>query len=77
MSDTEDVLKLVKMEVKGWALSDEDPPEQLTEDGASVSIPYMTWYPKIDAYKLNISPLHFGKKSKGRYSPDLSLFDPN
>ena len=64
------------MEVKGWALSNESPPEQLTDDGASVSIPYLTWYPKIDCYKLNISSLHFGKKSRGRFNPNLSVFDP-
>ena len=64
------------MEVKGWALSNESPPEQLTEDGVSVSISYLIWYPKIDCYKLNISSLHFGKKSRGRFSPNLSVFDP-
>ena len=38
---------------------------QLTEGGASVSIPYLTWYPKIDCYKLNTSSLHFVEKSRG------------
>ena len=41
-----------------------------------MSIPYLTWYPKIDCYQLNISLLHFGKKSRGRFSPNLSVFNP-
>ena len=31
--ETEEVLRKVKMEVKGWALSNVSPPEQVTEDG--------------------------------------------
>ena len=37
--ETEEVLRKVKMEVKGWALSNVSPPEQLTDNGVSVSIP--------------------------------------
>ena len=74
--DTENALKKIKMEVKGWAVAGEEPPEQLTENGVSVGIPYMTWLPEIDCYKLNISSLHFGRKRRGRFSPELEVFDP-
>ena len=75
--DTEKVLKEVGMEVKGWGISKQKPPEQLTEDGVSIGLPYKTWYTEIDHFKLNISSLHFGKKKRGRFSPDLEIFDAN
>ena len=75
IEETEDALKGIGMNIKGWSISGEDPPEQLTEDGVSVSFAGMTWYPKIGCFKLNISNLHIGKKKRGRHSPNLKIFD--
>ena len=33
------------------------------------------WFPVLDSYKLNISSLHFGKKSCGKHSSDLDVYD--
>ena len=63
------------MEIKGWCLSGEDPPEELTDDGATVSLAGMTWFPKIDGFNLNISKLHFSKKKRGKYDPNIKIFD--
>ena len=49
----------------------------MTDDGVSVSLAGMTWFPKIDCFKLNISNLHIGKKKRGRHIPNLKIFDEN
>ena len=54
IEDTEKVLNTVKMKVKGWSVTGQDPPPELTEDGVSVGFGGMTWLPKIDVFKLNI-----------------------
>ena len=72
---TEHVLDTLSMKIKGWAVAGKDPPTELTEDGFSVGFAGMTWLTKIDAFKLNIQRLHFGKKKRGRYPDDLEKFD--
>ena len=46
IQDTENVLKTVKMKVKGWSVTGQDPSPELTEDGVSVGFGGMTWLPK-------------------------------
>ena len=62
MKETTKVLQSVNMKVIGWAKSGFDPPEELSENGVSVSFAGMVWFPRLDVYKLNINLLHFGKK---------------
>ena len=73
---TEENLKKISMNIKGWAISGEKPPEQLTDDGVSVGFSGLTWFPEIDSFKLNISSLHFGKKKRGKHSANLEIYDP-
>ena len=74
---TEENLKKINMNIKGWGISGEDPPDQMSDDGASIIFSGLTWFPKIDCFKLNISSLHFGKKKRGKYSSDLDFYDPS
>ena len=74
---TEEALQKIDMKIKGWSISGEDPPEQLTDDGVSVGFSGLTWFPAIDSFKLNISNLHFGKKKRGKLSSELDIYDPN
>ena len=46
-----------------------------SEDGVSVGFAGLTWFPKLDFFKLNIQSLHFAKKKRGRFSADLVKFD--
>ena len=75
INETTEVLAKIDMQIKGWTIAGEDPPEQLTEDGISVGFAGMTWFPKPDFFKLNIQPLHFGKKRRGKFPPNLPKFD--
>ena len=64
-----------RIKVKGWAKSGVDPPEELSENGVSLSFAGMVWFPHLDVYKLNIDSLHFGKKCQGRYPPDMVKYE--
>ena len=75
IKETTDVLRLVSMKVKGWVRSGADPPEELSDNGISVSFAGMIWFPCLDVYKLNIDSLLFGKKRRGRYPPDMVKFE--
>ena len=75
IQQTTGVLARIKMEIKGWTVAGLDPPEQLTEDGVSVGFAGMTWFPKGDFFKLNIQALHFGKKKRGKFPPNLKRYD--
>ena len=74
INETEHVLEAVQMNVKGWALSGEAPPADLTEDGVSVGFAGMSWKPSLDIFSLGIDSLHFAKKKRGRYPPGLLKF---
>ena len=75
IQQTTSVLSTIKMEIKGWRIAGLDPPEQLSEDGVSVGFAGMTWFPKGDFFKLNIQALHFGKKKRGKFPPNLKRYD--
>lgn len=56
--------------LKGITFSGEDPPEHVTQDGVSVTVGGLRWWSKDDKLGLNISELNFGKKCRGRKSPN-------
>ena len=72
---TEEVLKKINMKIKGWCISGEDPPDEISEDTKSIQFSGMTWFPRIDSFKLNIASLHFGKKVRGKTSSKLDIYD--
>ena len=62
----ETVLKRGGFTLKGVAFSGQDPPECLTEDGASVSVAGLKWYTKEDRISLNLGEMTSVKKQRGR-----------
>ena len=50
LQDTEEVLKKIRIDAKGWAI---------LYDGVSVGILYMAWLPEIDSYRLDKSSLQW------------------
>ena len=75
INGTNKELATVKMFVKGWSVSFERPPPEVSDDGTSVAFAGLKWYPEVDSFSLKIQPLHFGKKSRGRYSEKLERYD--
>lgn len=49
-------------------VSGKDPPADLSSDGESVTVGGMKWFSKGDFLKLNIGPLNFNRKCRGRKS---------
>ena len=56
--------------LKGVSFSGKDPPECLTNDGSSVSVAGVKWYPKDNIILLDIGDLNFAKRLRGRKRVD-------
>ena len=54
--------------LKGITFSGSDPPDSLTDDGSSIMVGGMIWYPKLDELSINIGELNFSKKNRGKKS---------
>ena len=66
----------LKMEIKGWAVAGEKPPPEVTKDGESVDLGGILWYTEPDLFTLNLPPLCFMKKKRGRLPEDSISYDP-
>jgi len=58
---------------KGFTFTGSDPPKSLSEDGHSVNVAGIKWFPKSDLLKLDIKPLDFSKHKKGQHSSPVSI----
>ena len=84
-SDLEKITKLIEdadaifagvgLSCKGWSVSGSDPPADVCEDGGSVSIAGLKWYPRVDCIEIPIPQLHFSKKSRGRLVIGTEVYD--
>ena len=52
--------------LKGFTFSGKPPPEHLTEDGESINVAGMRWFPEGDFIQLDIGELDFARKSRGK-----------
>ena len=68
IDDMEVVVRKGGYKFKGFTKSGSDPPEHLTEDGESVLVAGLRWFPKEDTISLNIGELNFAKKKRGKKS---------
>ena len=64
--DLEVVLNKGGFQLKGVTFSGEEPLDTLTDDGESIHVSGMRWYPKDDLLALNIGELNFSKKQRGK-----------
>ena len=63
------------MKVKGWSMSGEKPPPEVSKDGISVDFGGMVWYTEPDIYTLNTPALCLDKKQRGRLPEGSFGFD--
>ena len=56
--------------LKGVTFSGAHPPPDLSDDGISIAVGGMKWYPKEDELSLNINDLNFSKKKRGKKLPE-------
>ena len=52
--------------LKGVCFSGEDPPKDLTDDGETIFVGGLKWFPKMDQLSINIGDLNFAKKCRGK-----------
>ena len=52
--------------MKGITFSNQDPPESLSDDGESINVAGMKWFPKDDAISLDIKDMNFAQKIRGQ-----------
>ena len=71
----DELFESVSMKCKGWSISLSPPHPDCTNDGISVDVGGLVWYPEIDCISVKIPPIHFGKKSRGKLSVGTEIFD--
>ena len=55
--------------LKGITFSGEDPKDNLSDDGKSLIVAGLKWFPKNDLISLNIGELNFAKRQRGKKPP--------
>ena len=63
--------------LKGITFSGYDPPDHLCNDGKSLTVAGMKWFPKADLISLNVGDLNFAKKIRGKKNLNLKNFIPD
>ena len=58
--------------LKGFTFSGLDPPKSLSEDNQSIGVVGMKWYSKDGVISLDIGPLDFSKKQRGKYTNSIA-----
>ena len=71
MKGLEKTLDLGRMSVKEFTVSGEPPTEKVSADGIHISLVGYLWDPVTDTLGLDIKPLYFGKKVRGRLPPSV------
>ena len=74
-TDANNLFHSAGLECKGWSVSRENPPEEVSSDGISIDVGGMTWTPKVDCFSIKVPPIHFGKKARGRIKVGTEIFD--
>ena len=75
--EVEHVVNKGGFQLKGVVISGEDPPETMSEDKESVTVAGMKWFPKEDVISLNIAPLNFAPKKRGKKSSSATNVIPS
>ena len=59
--------------LKGFTFSGSDPDESLSEDGKSIMVGGLRWFPKEDFVLLNVGKINFARKVRGRKVGNVSV----
>ena len=63
--------------LKGFTFSGRDPPEHLSNDGKSVTVGGLKWFPKEDLLAINVGEVNFAKKYRGRKTGNITKVPEN
>ena len=59
--DSDKVLGELNVCVKAWSKSGSPPSSSISDDGVSILVGGLQWFPEIDSVSIRIPALHFGK----------------
>ena len=62
------LLSVWKLSTKQWTVIGKSPSETVSKDGICLDIGGLKWCPVLDSMETKIPPIHFGSKSRGRFS---------
>ena len=68
------VLGELNVMVKAWTKTGCKPSEMVSDDGVSVLVGGMQWFPQLDSVSVRIPSLHFGKRRRGRLDKNTEFF---
>ena len=69
----ETILNRGGFSLKGITFSGRRPPEELSEDGISLVVGGIRWYPEEDEISVNLGDMIFSKKQRGRKPKDVLI----
>jgi len=64
--EMESVLRKGGVRLEGFTFSGKDPLEKHSSDGESISVGGLIWHPKSDTVSIDVPPLNFAKKQRGK-----------
>ena len=76
MDEIHAAIKQGGFDLKGFSMSGNSPPEHLSQDGESVTVLGLKWFPKGDFFKLNIGEQNFSRKLRGKKPKDSAGIIP-
>ena len=75
-SDADHIFGELDVTVKAWSKTGVKPSEKVSDDGFSVLVGGMIWFPEIDTVSVKIPFLHFGKRRRGKLDKNTEFFHP-
>ena len=72
--DADKVLGELSVTVKAWSKTGVKPSTTVSDDGVSVLVAGMQWFPEMDSISIRVPPLHFGKRRRGKLDKNTEFF---
>ena len=72
--DGDKILGELDVHVKAWSKSGVKPSEAVSDDGHSILVGGMQWFPEMDSVSIRIPSLHFGKRRRGKLDKNTTFF---
>ena len=73
--EADELCSKVGLACKGWSFTGFKPPEDVCEEGDTVSIGGMKWHTMLDLLEVPVPQLHFGKKVRGKLLVGTQVFE--
>ena len=72
-NEADKVLGELSVTVKAWSKTGVKPSTTVSDDGVSVLVAGMQWFPEMDSISIRVPSLHFGKRRRGKLDKNSLL----